>query len=449
MTFPDAAPVANDGVRFAVRRAAPARKTANVPVLLLHGVPQTSSVWRDLMPLLAEDRIVIAPDLKGLGASEHRPPYDRPTLARELAALVLHVLDDMGAAGEDDPVRIDVVGHDFGGVLALALAAERPGLVRRLVVAAAPYRKVDLHTAFHGPLLALPVLPQLALRRFSFARAAYHRAWKSPTPPDPARVDADAAAYAGADRTAGMLAYYRASARAARTPAPDVVVDRALVVWGADDPALPVRIGEAVVKDLGRAGTDPTHVRMIVANGAGHFVLEEAADVVLPAITAFLRDGDTPAQAAVTQAAVTPATKTPATKTPATKTPATKTPATKTAARKVAAKKAATPPAPGATPAARAVQKAAAKKTATRPPRVAPASAGNGAEVIETPLEADPADVAEQRRDAVPPPIDRAGERSGDRPGPDGQDDEPTLAPDAAREVDVPDDEPEVQEPPD
>ena len=462
MTFPDSAPVAVDGVRFAVRRAGPATST-HPPVLLLHGVPQTSSVWRELMPVLAEDRVVIAPDLKGLGGSEHRPPYDRPTLARELAALVLHVLDEMGVGGEDG-TRIDVVGHDFGGVMALALAGERPDLVRRLVIAAAPYRKVDLLKAFHVPLFALPVVPELVLRRVSFARAAYGRAWKAATPPDRARVDADAAAYAGDDRIAGMLAYYRASVKAARTPAPDVVVERALVVWGADDPAMPISVGEAVVKDLGRAGTDPANVRMIVANNAGHFVLEEAADVVLPAIVAFLRDGDDEAAAASPEPAVTRATgpaarveaptpvppaspapepepepePAPVGEDPHKPTPAdippkkstrTRTRTNQSAAKRIAAKKGSTPPAAGATPAARAVQKAAAKSTANKPtPRVAPAGAGNDADMVDIPLEADPADVAEQQRDAVPPPIDLDGEAAG-------------VSTDANRVVDVTDEE--------
>src|SRR4051812_3478872 len=147
-------PVAVEGVRFALHRVDPARKRKTTPVLLLHGVPQTSAIWRPVIPELAKDRIVLAPDLKGLGDSEVRGPYDLATLAREIAALVLHEVD-----GE-----VDVVGHDWGGSLALALAGTRPDLVRRLVVMSAPYREVDLKAAFHMPLFALPLLPDVAFR---------------------------------------------------------------------------------------------------------------------------------------------------------------------------------------------------------------------------------------------------------------------------------------------
>ena len=125
------------------------------PVLLLHGVPETSSCWRDLAPRLAVGRRVLAPDLPGLGGSTFSGPYDVPSLVAQVAALV----DGEGIA------RVDVVGHDWGGVLAAALAGARPDLVRRLVVANAPYRQgPPLYRAVHVPLFALPVLPEAAFR---------------------------------------------------------------------------------------------------------------------------------------------------------------------------------------------------------------------------------------------------------------------------------------------
>ncbi len=279
--------VAVEGVRFHVYRDGPARKRRTTPALLLHGVPETARCWSGLMPVLAKDRLVVAPDLKGLGRSEAREPYDVPTLVAELAALVLHE-----AGGP-----VDVVGHDWGGSLALALAGARPELVRRLVVVSAPYRKVDLRAAWHMPVLALPVLPEVVFRLAGdqVVRFMFDRAWKADGRPE--HLEEYVAAYAPADRVGAMLAYYRRAVRPrlARTvgsalgltsrPArpPRVQVERALVVWGTDDPAMPVHVGESVVSDLGPQAT------LLTVPGVGHWPVEEAPDVVVPAIAEFLR----------------------------------------------------------------------------------------------------------------------------------------------------------------
>jgi len=255
------------------------------PVLLLHGVPETSSCWRDVAPRLAAGRRVLAPDLPGLGGSVFAGPYDVPTLVRQLAAL----LEREGLE------RVDVVGHDWGGLLALGLAALRPDLVRRLVVANAPFRSgPPLHRAVHVPLFALPALPEagfwLAGRRL--VDLMLRAGWRAPQPLDPERRAEYEAAYAGGQRVSAMLGYYRAAVRPRRgalrpgsalgAGMPPVDVERALVLWGALDPVLPISTGEAVVRDLG-PGTVMTTVP-----GAGHFVLEEAPDEVAEVLLAFL-----------------------------------------------------------------------------------------------------------------------------------------------------------------
>ena len=123
-----------------------------VPVLLLHGVPETSSVWRHVGPGLAVGRRVLAPDLPGLGGSSYSGPFDVPSVVHQLVGLL---------EAEVPGQRVDVVGHDWGGSVALGLAGIRPDLVRRLVVANAPYRKINLLRAAHIPFFALPALPEL------------------------------------------------------------------------------------------------------------------------------------------------------------------------------------------------------------------------------------------------------------------------------------------------
>ena len=286
------------------------------PVLLLHGVPETSSVWRDVAPALAQGRRVLAPDLPGLGGSTYSGAYDVPSLVAQLAALIE---SEVGGP-------VDVVGHDWGGSLALGLAGARPDLVGRLCVANAPYREVSLLRAAHIPFFALPFAPELLFRLGGrrVVDVMVKLAWKASTPLDPERRSEYEAAYTDPEKVTAMLGYYRAAARpklaaALRREAPQgsprIDAEKMLVLWGALDPVLPIGVGESVVRDLGPA------CEMVTVPGAGHFVIEEATEVVVKVLTAFLAP---PAKKASAKKA--PAKKAPAKKAPAKKAPAKKAP---------------------------------------------------------------------------------------------------------------------------
>ena len=275
--------VAAGGVRFHVYSAGPARKRRTTPALLLHGVPMTAATWGPLITELAKDRLVLAPDLKGLGSSEVKGPYDIPTLVTELAALVLHEFDG----------PVDVVGHDWGGALAIALAGTRPELVRRLVDVSGPYREVDPLRGAYMAFLALPVLPEVAFRLAAerIVRQVFDVLWRAPG--QSALLDHYVAAYAAPERWEATFGYYRATVRPRalallrgekpRTGLGRARPERSLVVWGAEDPPTPLHVGEAVVRDLGANAT------MLTVPGVGHLPHEEAPDVVIPAIAEFLR----------------------------------------------------------------------------------------------------------------------------------------------------------------
>lgn len=94
-------------------------------ILLLHGFPHTWRLWTHVMDGLSARFRVIAPDLRGFGASTRAVDgYDAGTLAADAEAL-LHALGESSAA---------VVGIDAGAPPAFLLAMRRPGLVRQLVV---------------------------------------------------------------------------------------------------------------------------------------------------------------------------------------------------------------------------------------------------------------------------------------------------------------------------
>ena len=99
------------------------------PVVLLHGWPQTWYEWRHVMPALARNYTVIAPDLRGLGeSSKPITGYDGKTTAEDIHQLVTKL-------GFND---IFLVGHDFGVQVAYSYAAGHPNETKRLVILDVP-----------------------------------------------------------------------------------------------------------------------------------------------------------------------------------------------------------------------------------------------------------------------------------------------------------------------
>jgi pimeloyl-ACP methyl ester carboxylesterase len=99
------------------------------PLLLVHGWPQTWYAWRLVMPALARDFSIVAPDQRGCGLSgKPEDSYDTGTLAADLVAL----MDALGYR------RFAVAGHDTGMWIGYALAADHPGRINRLAVAETP-----------------------------------------------------------------------------------------------------------------------------------------------------------------------------------------------------------------------------------------------------------------------------------------------------------------------
>jgi pimeloyl-ACP methyl ester carboxylesterase len=144
-------------------------------VLLLHGFPQFWWAWRhQLTALAAAGYHVVAPDLRGYGASD-KPPrgYDAFTLSEDVAGLVR-------ALGERDAF---VVGHDWGGLLAWTTAALRPGVVRGCVVVSMPHPLRTRHAVLADP-------------RGQGAASGYLFAFQAPWRPE-RRLVADDAALVG------------------------------------------------------------------------------------------------------------------------------------------------------------------------------------------------------------------------------------------------------------
>nr|WP_257907587.1 alpha/beta fold hydrolase [Janibacter limosus] len=156
-----------DGLTFDVDDSGP--EGADL-VVLLHGWPQDRTAWDKVTPLLTTTGVrVIAPDLRGYSPGA-RPGNHLDYEITEMVADVVALLDEVGAE------QAHIVGHDWGGALARAIAARAPERVATLTVLSTPspsamakgVRSGDqLKHSWYMALFALPVLPVLFFRLFA------------------------------------------------------------------------------------------------------------------------------------------------------------------------------------------------------------------------------------------------------------------------------------------
>lgn len=121
--------MAPDGARIAVFGVGAADRPSGAgrpPLLLVHGTASDHTTWRVSGPLLAESRRVFSIDRRGRGASGDGPSY---AIEREYEDVVAV----SQALGRDVEGVVDVLGHSYGGRIALG-AALRSGAIRRVVV---------------------------------------------------------------------------------------------------------------------------------------------------------------------------------------------------------------------------------------------------------------------------------------------------------------------------
>jgi pimeloyl-ACP methyl ester carboxylesterase len=258
-------------------------------LLLLHGCPFSSFIWRRVMPPLAGDFRCLAPDLLGLGDTETTPGADWSLPAQ--AAMILGFLDRLGVD------RAHVVGHDHGGALAQLLAAEHPDRLDRLVLANAeaydnwpsrderPFVRIT-----QVPLIGDAVMWAWARRplfrlTLTAARAVHDRR---------ALTDELLDGYIAAN-----LADHHRRAKTRRFLAGQLDPDHnritlqlldglrrfghpTLLIWASDDPHFGPEWGERLLRDI------PGATRLELLPDTGHLLMEERPETVAALIRDFL-----------------------------------------------------------------------------------------------------------------------------------------------------------------
>src|SRR3954469_23012784 len=115
------------------------------PLLLVHGIGDSSATWRSVIPRLARRHLVLAPDLLGHGQSA------KPRADYSVAAYANGMRDLLGVLGID---RVTLVGHSLGGGVAMQFAYQFPERTERLVLVASGGAGRDV-----SPLLRAATLP--------------------------------------------------------------------------------------------------------------------------------------------------------------------------------------------------------------------------------------------------------------------------------------------------
>lgn len=100
------------------------------PVLLLHGFPQTHACWSGVAPALARHHTVVAPDIRGYGAScaPAGGPQGEGYTKREMARELVELMAQLGHG------RFTVVGHDRGARVAYRMGLDHPERIERVAV---------------------------------------------------------------------------------------------------------------------------------------------------------------------------------------------------------------------------------------------------------------------------------------------------------------------------
>lgn len=276
---------------------------AGPALVLLHGLPTSSWLWRHCLPTLALAQPgwrIIAPDLPGYGRSAARAGAGPRDLGRWLHAL----LATLGVG------RFALAGHDLGGLVALTDAVARATHADHPARLGGPYleRLILLDTTLYpAPRLVLGLLPTLVppfadlsllwLGRGGAARDAARRAFyvaglRGLLAPGTVLSDAEWAEYAV---PYGALAGWREATRSVRALAPQApfvlhclaglrrLTVPTRLIWGASDPFFPLATAEHL-----RRAIPGTEGRVHVIADAGHFPQEDRPDEVVRLIADFL-----------------------------------------------------------------------------------------------------------------------------------------------------------------
>ena len=259
--------------------------SGNEPILMLHGNPTWSFYYRDLILGLKDSYRCVVPDHMGMGRSDkpQNYPYTLSQHIENLEKLVDHLKLD----------NISLVVHDWGGAIGLGFAVRHPELIKRLVIfntAAFLSRKIPLSLR----ICRLPGFGAVAIRGFNaFARCAIQWACKKQERMTKEVRAGYLAPYDSFANRVATLRFVQDIPMSSDSPSYPVVqhIEENLklfrdhpvkIIWGAHD---------FVFNDhfLNRWKKIFPQAEVNRIEDAGHYVVEDAHEVILPMLQEFFK----------------------------------------------------------------------------------------------------------------------------------------------------------------
>jgi haloalkane dehalogenase len=248
---------------------------ADPAVLLVHGYPESSHMWRPALEALAARGLyAIAPDLPGFGDSPPQPPGTWERHVETLEAL----------RADQELDKVAVVGHDWGGLIGLRWACDHPENVWAVVASDTGFfpnaRWHDMAAAMRTPGRGEELVEGMTRERLDKIMRGFSDGI------DDKAVDEYFKAFADETRRRGQLELYRSGDFEKLEPyegklaALDVPF---LALWGENDAFAPVSGARRFEREI------PGAKVQVIAN-TGHFVFEDAPEEAAEALAAFLSE---------------------------------------------------------------------------------------------------------------------------------------------------------------
>ena len=257
------------------------------PVLMVHGQPTWSYLYRKMIPpLVAAGYRCIAPDLMGFGLSDKPSDESEYTLPRHVE-LVAGLVEKLGLKA------VVPVGQDWGGPISLRYAIDHRDNVSALVILNTLVRTMPLPFFFRATFRSGSVSSFLVRRFDLFRKMAFGGSLMFKRPVDPRAMEQYKRTHPTAASRAGIAAFPKMIPSTDGHPNAEYIseIDRTLREW--DIPVLVMFSDKDIaftVEEGERIADMVPNGRFQVVNDAGHYLQEDAGEEIAERMVAFLRD---------------------------------------------------------------------------------------------------------------------------------------------------------------